>query len=382
MKCDKLFDEIDELEQEYIEFLTDICNIESPSDCKEGVDKVSEYICSKAEKLGWKIEKQKQEVSGDCVCITMNSESPEEAICFSGHMDTVHPIGLFGYPPARREADKLYGPGSIDCKGGIASAFMAMHALSNCGFDTRPVKLILQSDEEVSSSFSSKTTVDFMSEQARGCVAFLNCEGYSKYNATLERKGISKYTFEIIGKSAHAGVCYSGINAILEASYKIMELEKFKNPDGITINCGTIKGGTKENTVPETCVFSIDSRFKTMAEMNEIDAIVNDIASKSYVEGAKCILTLKSRRVSMERNDVNFALLQDMNKIYQENNLPLLKPASSNGGSDASDISARGIPCVDSLGVEGGGVHSKNEFMYISSLTESAKRLAAVAYCI
>ena len=90
----KLFDKIESLESEYIEFLVDICSIESPSNYKKGVDAVGEYICEKARNLGWKIEIQKQEVSGDCICITMNPEIAEKAIVFSGHMDTVHPVGL------------------------------------------------------------------------------------------------------------------------------------------------------------------------------------------------------------------------------------------------------------------------------------------------
>lgn len=37
-----------------------------------------------------------------------------------------------------------------------------------------------------------------------------------------------------------------------------------------------------------------------------------------------------------------------------------------------------GIPCIDSLGVRGGGIHSADEYGEICSLCESAKRIAAV----
>lgn len=39
MKCEKLFQTIESLNEEYLQFLTDICNIESPTEYKEGVDK-------------------------------------------------------------------------------------------------------------------------------------------------------------------------------------------------------------------------------------------------------------------------------------------------------------------------------------------------------
>ena len=52
------------------------------------------------------------------------------------------------------------------------------------------------------------------------------------------------------------------------------------------------------------------------------------------------------------------------------------------GGADSADLSHFGVPSIDSLGVEGGNIHSVNEYAYLRSLAESAKRMAAVAYCI
>lgn len=90
----------------------------------------------------------------------------------------------------------------------------------------------LQSDEETSSAGSEKRTVAFMADMARGCAAFLNTEGYQKHRATLQRKGIARYRFDITGESTHSARCYKGISAIQEAAYKIIELEKWKDQDG------------------------------------------------------------------------------------------------------------------------------------------------------
>ena len=38
--CKKLFERSGELEKEYIQFLIDVCKIESPTKYKEGVDRV------------------------------------------------------------------------------------------------------------------------------------------------------------------------------------------------------------------------------------------------------------------------------------------------------------------------------------------------------
>ena len=90
MECQKIFDTIEQLYDEYVQVWEDICNIESPTNYKEGVDAVGRYIMALAEKKGWKSTVCHQDVSGDVVCITMNSESKLEPVSISGHIDTVH----------------------------------------------------------------------------------------------------------------------------------------------------------------------------------------------------------------------------------------------------------------------------------------------------
>lgn len=381
-RCSQLFERIKELEKEYIDFWIDICKIESPSRYKEGVDRVGQYIMEKAKARGWKIEINKQEVSGDCICITMNPDSKERPIAFSGHMDTVHPVGSFGPEVVRCEGDIIYGPGVEDCKGGIAAIFYAMAALQDCGFTKRPVMLLLQSDEEVGSGPSNGTTVQFMCEKAKNAIGFINCEGRSWGKATMIRKGISRYTFEVTGKAAHSAACFMGVNAVCEAAHKIIELEKLKNPDGLTCNCGIIQGGTVSNVVPEKCTFVADVRFSNRKEMEEADRIMQEVAETSFLEGTSCKVELSGRRCAMEEVQRNMDLLAKVNKINEEVGLPILAVEKSGGGSDAADVTTYGIPCIDSLGIVGGKIHSLNEFAYLSGLVEVAKSLAAIAYCI
>lgn len=371
---------LDEFEAEYIDFLIDICKIESPTDYKKGVDDVGRYIIEKAEKRGWKIEIQHQEVSGDAVCITMNPDSKERPVCFSAHMDTVHPLGLFKEPIVRCDEENIYGPGTLDCKGGIVSSFMAMAALEDIGFNKRPVKLILQSDEENGSRFSNKTTVEFMAEKSKNAIAFLNCEGHTPGCYISERKGIRKYKFEITGRAVHSSVCYEGVSAVSEAAHKILELEKMKDGEGLTCNCGIINGGTAENTVPEKCTFTADVRFRTAKQAEDAHKLVNEIANKSYIEGTSCKLTLASYRCAMEKTDFNEELGKKMNEIFANNGMPELKPSLGNGGSDAADMTEYGIPTVDNMGPSGDGGHSIREYIKKDSLKHSAKMLATIAY--
>ena len=162
----KLFSEIDALSEKYLDILEDICNIESPTSHKAGVDAVGDYCIAVAERLGFSAERFAEQISGNAVLITMNPKAPKAPITLSAHMDTVHPIGSFGEPAVKRECDIMHGPGVMDCKGGVAAAMLAMEALLRCGFEERPVKLFLQSDEENSSKTSDKRTIKKMCECA------------------------------------------------------------------------------------------------------------------------------------------------------------------------------------------------------------------------
>ena len=202
----ELLTKAEELNDKYVQMWADICSIESPTDFKQGVDEVGRYFIEKAEAQGWDVEIHEEKISGNCISITMNNTSNEAPVVFSGHMDTVHAVGSFGSPAVRCEGDTIYGPGVKDCKGGITAAFMAMEILAACGFKKRPVRLILQSDEEVGSAFSEGRTIEFMREKAQNAVGFFNCEAHRNGGVTLMRKGSVKYEFEIRGKAVFSTI--------------------------------------------------------------------------------------------------------------------------------------------------------------------------------
>ena len=92
---------IEDLQGEYLNIWKEFCDIESLSADKEGVDKATDYIVDIAKKLGFETEYSYQKVSGNVVCITLNPQAKGTPVCFSGHVDTVHEKGLFGYPPTK-----------------------------------------------------------------------------------------------------------------------------------------------------------------------------------------------------------------------------------------------------------------------------------------
>lgn len=374
----EVFDKIDELAKKHIDMLLDICNIESQTIDKEGVDKVGDYLAAVAEKTGYKIKKKEFERAGNVYSFSMNEESEGELICLSGHMDTVHEKGFFGYPAAKIEGEYITGPGTLDCKGGIVVAMLAMEALKACGYNKRQIKLILQSDEEVNSNLSDMGTVDFMVEEAKGSLAFLNLEGYGQGRITVTRKGITKKEITIKGRSVHASACIYGVSAIKEAAYKILEFEKENgNDSGITFNCGVINGGTVINVVPSECTLMIEYRFRTMEEKKRAEERFWKIVNTSYIEGTVSTAKELSSRAPMERTVVNENLANRISDISEMIGFGKLELWESAGGADSAYTTLAGIPTVDSLGIQGERCHSIDEKVRISSIAERAKLIAA-----
>jgi len=375
----KVFDKIDELSDKYLNVLIEACNIESKSEDKEAVDKVGNYFASIAKDMGYVIKKREFEKAGNVYSFTYNPTGKKKPISLSSHMDTVHKKGIFGYPPTRIEGDYVYGPGVNDSKGNLALELLVMEALKVCGYDERPVKLILQSDEEVNSYLSDYKSLDFIVEEAKGSAAFLNAENLGPDRLlTIGRKGITSHKITITGKKIHAGWCTMGASAINEAAHKILEFEKNNDVDGITFNCGIVNGGGVTNIVPDMCELSVEYRFKSMEQKKIADEKFKKIVETSYVEGTYSTSEQISNRLPMEADEKNKKLVERINEICKQVDIEPFGMAETPGGADSAYPSLAGIPTVDSIGIEGTGAHTLGENARISSMAEMAKLTAAI----
>jgi len=238
---------------------------------------------------------------------------------------------------------------------------------------------LLQSDEEMGSRPSERRTINYIIERSKDAAAFLNLEPHVPGSVCIARKGIVTYTFTVTGVEAHASLCAEqGSNAILEAAHKIIELEKIKDAEGLTCSCDIINGGTVANTVPGSCIFKADVRYANREQLKTMDEYAEKIAQTVYVEGCTTTFVRPPRgRIMMEYCERNQKLYEDLNTAFEKAGLPRLESYRRSGGSDAADITDAGIPCLDSLGTEGGRLHSPDEYGILESLRSSAKRLAA-----
>lgn len=124
----------------------------------------------------------------------------------------------------------------------------------------------------------------------------------------------------------------------------------------------------------------MDKLFATEEQRLWIADFVQQVAAQTHVAGCTCRVEQTGSRLAMEDNPRNRALLERMNAIYRQVGLSTLPMSRRPGGSDAAEVTAAGIPCVDNMGAAGDRIHSTDEYAYLASLKENAKRIAAVVW--
>src|SRR5262249_12679075 len=156
---------------------------------------------------------------------------------------------------------RLFGPGAFDMKGGIVVLLFALRALrelpSPDGRREIPVTVFLTPLEEV----GCEAYRDAMESEMRGCTAVLDFEPAWPGGAVkTQRKGSATLTLRARGVSAHAGADFArGANAILELSRRLLDAAALTDTAaGVTLNVGTVRGGSRPNVVPDTAEAEID----------------------------------------------------------------------------------------------------------------------------
>lgn len=379
MEINKLFKCVEERAEEHKQLLKDIVNINSYTPDKADVDKVGAHIKAFAEQQGFHVQTVPFEKAGNGLLITWNEDAPLPPVVFTGHLDTVFPVGTFQEPLFREADGKYYGPGVTDMKGGLVTGLLTMCALKDAGYKERPIKFIMIGDEEMSEGLSGEAGKDFIRDNARGCAAAITLEAHTPGKVTVGRKGSIRYKVYIKGYATHAGSRYAeGISAIKEAAHKILDIEAPSDQEQITYNCGMINGGTSPNTVPGEAMFTLYNRYWELAQRQEIRDHVEGIIAKSYIPGTSAAFDIVGERLPMDATLDNYALAAHIDAVSQQCGFGSVEPRKVSSGSDASYTTMAGAPSVCSMGPVGGCIHSPDEWMDADSLLKQAKLLAAV----
>lgn len=361
--------------REIVAFIRKLAECESPSDDPAAVNRFVELIADSISGTA-KIKTLRGGRFGRHLrCeFTLPGRKKSGQILVLGHSDTVYPVGTLATRAIRESGGRLWGPGVLDMKGGIAFFIFAMRALRELEVPvTRRVLLQLNSDEEVGSDSSRPHT----EEAARNSTSVLVLEPGTGPEGKLKtaRKGIGNYTVRVRGKAAHAGVDFQeGANAIVELARQIEKISSFTQlQKGTTVNPGVISGGTRINVVPAEAVAEIDFRVLRLKDAVPLD---RKFRSLRPVDG-RCSIEVTGglNRPPMERSPGVVKLFRMAQKLARELGYKVEESATG-GGSDGNFTAALGVPTLDGLGAVGEGAHSPQESILISHIPNRTALLA------
>ena len=349
--------------------------IESPSDNKPAVDQLGALLAGRFEKIGGHAKFHRVQDFGDHLQVDFAGARSGKPVLLLGHLDTVYPMGTLSTMPCRVADGRLWGPGALDMKSGIALVLHALEGLRTWHSDTlpRPVTVLLVSDEEVGSNSSRRITESL----ARKSAAVLVLEPAYGIKGALKtaRKGVGEYTLTVTGKAAHSGLDFEkGESAIVEMARQITAIAKLVDlKRGLTLNVGQISGGTRTNVIPATATASLDVRVARLKDVPGIDRRLK--ALKLFNRRCKLEITGGVNRPPMERGAGVAALYRKASEIAKQLGWKL-EEASVGGGSDGNFTASLGIATLDGLGGVGEGAHAVHESIIISELPRRAALLA------
>lgn len=348
-----------------------LVELEGYFDEKENVEKVSAYLKNEFESEGFAcyIEPSPVERAGMLVGI-LGKDRLAAPVIFSGHMDTVHPTGCFGPEAFIIKDGKAFGPGVLDMKGGIIVALYVVKALNSIGFDERPIKIIFAGDEE--GDHEGTDFANYMKEQARGAICAFNMEtGNPENRLCVGRKTLYNVHAKITGIGGHSGNDFiKGANAVHEAVMKTYDMIPLTDLDkGSTVTTSIIHGGDILARIPEACEVAYDVRFATAVEGARLKKCVTDIMEKTYVPGTVTDYNIfEAHFPPYEETEDVLRLLDFVNQVAEENELPKFGSVRLGGASDAGNIQLAGVPVLCSCGVMGEHNHNLKEYALVQSL--------------
>src|ERR1700733_8002561 len=246
-------------ERALMELTRKLVQVESPSDDKAAVDACVSLAATHAKALDGRVRMHRQKGFGNFVEVRFGRHSTQAAakpILLLGHLDTVWPLGTLRRMPFRVGDGRLWGPGTLDMKAGVAMAFTAIEMLREAGLLEREIVLLLNSDEEVGSPVSRPIT----ERLAQQCGAVFVLEPAQGLAYKTARKGTGNWRIDIKGIAAHAGVDFEkGASALLELGRTMDIVSAWTNlKKGLTVSVGAAGGGSKTNVIPAEAFAEVD----------------------------------------------------------------------------------------------------------------------------
>ncbi len=364
---------------EIVALMRDVVETESPSGDETGSREVVALLAHAAETLSCVHSVERVEVPNMGEHLVVRAFADRAAsghTMLVGHTDTVHARGSLAVNPCRQEGNRLFGPGVFDMKANCVLAIEALRALETVQLTPEcAVTLVLTCDEEVG-SFAGWPLLERIGKTHQTKCAFV-LEPSADGKVKTARKGTAMFTMTVEGVAAHAGLDPGkGASAIVELAKQIARLHAMNSSGtGITVNVGTVSGGTRSNVVAAEASAEIDVRFSTEAESREVVAALLD--SVPFDGRVRVKVTGGVNRPPLERTEKVtelYQLAKEVAKALEFN----LGEAQVGGASDGNFLAAMGIPVLDGLGIDGDGAHATHEHILVDAIPRRGALLAGL----
>lgn len=380
---------LDWIDGEYQQMLArtiELSHINSGSFNPDGVNKVGQQLLEYAKVLDAQVEilpvapfkhidnqgNEQQLPMGNAVRLTKRPNAKLQ-IFFCGHLDTVFPLDSDFQHTKWLDDETLNGPGVADLKGGLIVMLKAIEALERSPFaENIGWEILFNPDEEIGSQGSA----GFISEAAKRVhLGMIYEPSFADGNFAGERKGSGNFSVISRGKAAHAGrEHHIGRNAVRAMCDFISQLDDLNGQRaGVTINPALVEGGGASNIVPDLCLSRFNIRLEHPADeqwcLDNIQTILDEINQR---DGISIEMHGRFGRKPKLLSPANIKLFELACESGAELGLDLTW-LPTGGCCDGNNLAEAGIPNIDTLGVQGGKIHSSDEYVKVKSLPVRAK---------
>jgi acetylornithine deacetylase len=177
----------------------------------------------------------------------------EPVVTLSTHMDTVPP-----FFPSREDEEFVWGRGSADAKGIIASMIGAAEGLLAAGIRGFGLLFVVGEERNSAGAYAA-------ARNPRGSRYLINGEP-TENKLALASKGVLRYEIEARGKLAHSAYPELGESAIEKLLDTLQQVRAIRFPSDpllgpTTLNIGVISGGRAHNVVADMALAEITIRL-------------------------------------------------------------------------------------------------------------------------
>jgi glutamate carboxypeptidase len=358
----------------YLDTLRELVSIESGSDDREGLDKISSLIADRLKALGGEVEFIEPDPANTYRMIDTPKQigrmvhasfvgTGTKKIMLIAHMDTVYLRGMLAQQPFRLDGNRAYGLGITDDKQGIALILHTIVVLKAMNFhDYGLLTVLINADEEVSSAGSRATISKFGAEHD----AVFSCEPSSvrSDSLALTTAGIGAVVLNVKGRASHAGQApEQGRNALYELAHQILQTRDLSDPaTGVKMNWTIASAGTNRNVIPAIASATADVRVLRVSDYDGIEAKVRERIKNQLIPDTTVEMSFERRRPPLEMKPAQQALAKHAQAVYAEIGRTLIVGEVAEGGVTDAAFAAlnSNAPVIERFGVPGFGSHSNN----------------------